>query len=121
MSPWLVRRVIGRQRAALWWSAQTPQHVRIEPSKRWHEVQLGKRTGRKRGAPFGNANRLTHGRYAAAALARRRTGATSLQEARLLEAWTRLLTRIERARRAGVDLNAFHAGRGCDGRAPPAD
>jgi len=28
---------------------------------------LGKRTGRPRGAPAGNSNRLTHGRYSSAA------------------------------------------------------
>ena len=35
-----------------------------------HEVQLGKRTGGKRGAPFGNRNRLIHGCYSAARAAR---------------------------------------------------
>src|SRR6185437_4595501 len=36
------------------------------------EVQLGKRTGNKRGAPFGNRNRLVHGLYSRAHIERRR-------------------------------------------------
>jgi len=33
---------------------------------------MGKRTGGKRGAPVGNSNRLTHGRYSARRIARRK-------------------------------------------------
>src|ERR1700743_2310841 len=36
------------------------------------EVQLGRRTGGKKGAPFGNRNRLLHGRYTRACSARKR-------------------------------------------------
>jgi hypothetical protein len=43
---------------------------------------MGKRTGRPRGAPKGNTNRLIHGRYSAATKARRRTVRTRVTAAR---------------------------------------
>lgn len=42
----------------------------VPPSK--YEVQMGKRTGGKRGVPVGNSNRLSHGRYSARRVARRK-------------------------------------------------
>ena len=46
----------------------------VPPSKR--EVQLGRRTGGRRGAPFGNRNRLVHGAYPRARRARRAEAGT---------------------------------------------
>src|ERR1700749_5305297 len=48
------------------------------------EVQLGKRTGGRRGAPFGNGNRLKHGRYAAETIAVRKETEALLRPARAL-------------------------------------
>jgi hypothetical protein len=55
---------------------------------------MGKRTGRKRGAPYGNTNRLVHGRYSAAAIARSRTMSMDLAELRLYEDLAQMLTRM---------------------------
>jgi hypothetical protein len=65
---------------------------------------LGKRTGRRRGAPDGNENRRTHGRYAAAAVARRRAVRARLLEAQLLSAWTDVVERIIAMERAGLPV-----------------
>ena len=60
-----------------------------------HEVQMGKRTGGKRGAPVGNTNRLKHGRYSARRIARRKEKNTFLRGLRNLTrriemmAWSR--------------------------------
>jgi len=48
------------------------------------EVQLGKRTGGKVGAPFGNRNRLRHGRYTRARIARHARVRARLRETRNL-------------------------------------
>jgi hypothetical protein len=76
---------------------RTIELVRIEPHARNDEVQLGKRTGRKRGAPPGNTNRLTHGRYAAAAVARRKANFARLRDAVLIERLSALLIRAHNA------------------------
>ena len=68
-----------------------------------HEVQLGKRTGRKRGAPPGNQNRLTHGRYSGAAKAARRERSARRQEEQLLAAWTDVVWRLHRMECAGIE------------------
>ena len=57
---------------------------------------MGKRTGRRRGAPDGNKNRLVHGGYSAEAIARRRIRAADAQDARLLHDATALLLRVDR-------------------------
>jgi len=56
---------------------------------------MGKRTGGKRGAPFGNSNRLKHGRYSRAALAAHKTAMAQLRHVLLMEAWSKLLARTE--------------------------
>jgi uncharacterized protein YjcR len=63
---------------------------------------MGKRTGRKRGAPVGNTNRLTHGRYSAAAKAQREARRIQWEEIMLLSAWTDVITRMDRLQRMGV-------------------
>ena len=69
-----------------------------------NEVQLGKRTGGKRGAPFGNTNRLKHGRYTRARAARRAWRDGLLRSARNLArrlemmAWSRQALRRKCAR-----------------------
>ena len=68
---------------------------------------MGKRTGGKRGAPFGNRNSVRHGRFTAARLAERRRLHAQLQEAMLSEAITKALMRLDRAQRAGVDIAQF--------------
>jgi hypothetical protein len=68
-----------------------------------HEVQLGKRTGRKRGAPSGNRNRLTHGGYSGAVKAARRERSARRQEQQLLAAWTDVVWRLHRMECAGID------------------
>jgi hypothetical protein len=57
---------------------------------------MGKKTGGKRGAPYGNRNRLVHGEYSAAALARNRVEAASRTDFRLVEDMTKLLWRLDR-------------------------
>ena len=57
---------------------------------------MGKRTGGKRGAPYGNRNRLVHGEYSAATLARNRLEAAARTEFRLVEDMTKLLWRLHR-------------------------
>ena len=68
-----------------------------------HEVQLGKRTGRKRGAPLGNQNRLTHGGYSGAVKAARRERSAQRQEEQLLAAWTDVVWRLHRMECAGIE------------------
>jgi hypothetical protein len=57
---------------------------------------MGKKTGGKRGAPYGNRNRLVHGEYSAVALARNLVEAASRAYFRLVEDMTKLLWRLER-------------------------
>ena len=45
---------------------------------------MGKRTGGKRGAPVGNRNRLSHGRYSARRVARRKEVQALLRRTRNL-------------------------------------
>lgn len=68
---------------------------------------MGRRTGRKRGAPFGNRNSVKHGRFTADALAARRRTQAQLQEAMLLDALAKSLRRLDMAQRAGVDIAQF--------------
>ena len=56
---------------------------------------MGKRTGRKRGAPYGNTNRLTHGKRSAEALARRRLRAADARDSQLLHDAAFLLGRVD--------------------------
>ena len=56
---------------------------------------MGKRTGGKKGAPFGNSNRLKHGRYSRAALATRKQAIAQLRYVQLMQAWGNLLARTE--------------------------
>jgi len=56
---------------------------------------MGKRTGGKKGAPFGNSNRLKHGRYSRAALAARKRAIAQLRHVQLMQAWGELLARTE--------------------------
>jgi hypothetical protein len=57
---------------------------------------MGKRTGGKRGAPYGNTNRLVHGEYSAAALARNRAESAQRSEFRFMEDLTKILWRLHR-------------------------
>jgi hypothetical protein len=57
---------------------------------------MGKRTGRPRGAPLGNTNRLIHGERSAIALARRRLAAAEMEDARQTSDILLLLTRLHR-------------------------
>ncbi len=52
---------------------------------------MGKRTGRPRGAPKGNQNRLTHGGFSAAAREAHRARAIEREKLMLLSAWTDVL------------------------------
>jgi len=54
---------------------------------------MGKRTGGKRGAPFGNTNRLVHGRYSAARIARRKAVNAKLRQIRAFIARTKAVLR----------------------------
>ena len=69
-----------------------------------HEVQLGIRTGRPRGAPPGNTNRLKHGRYSARRIARRKKTNALLRGCRNLTrriemmAWSRKALRRKQER-----------------------
>jgi hypothetical protein len=56
---------------------------------------MGKRTGRKRGAPYGNTNRLIHGERSAEAIARRRLRAADARDSLLLYDTTFLLGRVD--------------------------
>jgi len=58
---------------------------------------LGKRTGGKVGAPFGNRNRLLHGRYSCARMARRAKTRARLRETRNLICRLDLGTNARRA------------------------
>jgi hypothetical protein len=51
----------------------------------------------KRGAPFGNKNRLTHGRYAAEAVAARKARAAAFRRALLLRRAVEALAVLQRA------------------------
>ena len=62
-----------------------------------HEVQLGIRTGRPRGAPLGNNNRLKHGRYSARRIRRRKEVNVLLRNGRNL---TRRIEMMARSRKA---------------------
>ena len=76
---------------------------------------MGKRTGRRRGAPAGNQNRLTHGRYTAAAVAHRRALRARLHEAQLLSAWTDVVARMLAMERAGFAVPPELMGAGGNG------
>jgi hypothetical protein len=65
---------------------------------------MSKPTGGKRGAPFGNKNRLKHGAYSAASMAARREARALLQETRLIAAWANAVDQLRKAKRAGIDL-----------------
>ena len=56
---------------------------------------MGKRTGGKKGAPYGNSNRLKHGRYSRTALAARKEAIAQLRHVQLMQAWGKLLARTE--------------------------
>ena len=57
---------------------------------------MGKRTGGKRGAPYGNKNRLVHGGYSTLSRARNRIEAAARSDLRLMADMTRLLWRLHR-------------------------
>jgi len=57
---------------------------------------MGKRTGGKRGAPYGNKNRLVHGRYSTLSLARNRIETAARSDLRLMADMTKLLWRLHR-------------------------
>ena len=63
---------------------------------------MGRRTGRPRGAPRGNQNRLTHGLYSAAAKTARRTRETERQTLMLLSAWTDVAWRMQKLEDRGA-------------------
>ena len=63
---------------------------------------MGKKTGRPRGAPKGNQNRLTHGQRSAAAKEKRRTRETERQTLMLLSAWTDVAWRSQKLEDRGV-------------------
>ena len=58
---------------------------------------MGKRTGGKRGAPFGNSNRLKHGRWSKARLAKDRELAALIRQTRCLIIRANMVTRARRA------------------------
>jgi hypothetical protein len=60
-----------------------------------------KRTGGKNGAPLGNQNRLTHGRYARSTMARRKEGFGALKDTLLLHSMAVVAARILEAERDG--------------------
>ncbi len=74
------------------------------------EVQLGKRTGRPRGAPKGNTNRLKHGRFSARRITRRKETNTLLRRLRNLTrriemmAWSRKALRKKKERIASASI-----------------
>ncbi|HVU20804.1 MAG TPA: hypothetical protein VHE09_08740 [Rhizomicrobium sp.] len=57
---------------------------------------MGRKTGRPRGAPLGNQNRLTHGGYSAAAKAKRAARIVERQKLMLLSAWSDVLWRMQK-------------------------
>jgi hypothetical protein len=59
------------------------------------EDRMGKRTGAKKGAPYGNKNRLKHGRYSRTAQAAHKEAMARLRHLQLMEAWSKLLVRTE--------------------------
>ena len=61
------------------------------------EVQLGKRTGGKRGAPYGNSNRLKHGRWSKARLADDKKLRALLRQTRYLIIRANMVTQARRA------------------------
>ncbi len=63
---------------------------------------MGKRTGRPRGAPKGNQNRLTHGGFSAAARAAHRARAIEREKLMLLSAWTDVLWRMQKLEDRGI-------------------
>jgi uncharacterized protein YjcR len=65
---------------------------------------LGRKTGRPRGAPRGNQNRLTHGRYSAAAKEARARRIIERETQMLLSAWTDVLWRMQKLEDRGVAL-----------------
>jgi hypothetical protein len=67
---------------------------------------LGKRTGGKRGAPYGNSNRLKHGRWSKATLADDETVRALLRQTRYLIIRANMVTRARRAFLALVKLRA---------------
>ena len=58
---------------------------------------MGKRTGGKRGAPFGNSNRLKHGRWSKARLAKDRELAALIRQTRYLIIRANMVARARRA------------------------
>jgi hypothetical protein len=58
---------------------------------------MGKRTGGKRGAPFGNSNRLVHGRWSKAFTEDRRAHRALIRKARHLVIRADMVTRARRA------------------------
>jgi uncharacterized protein YjcR len=64
---------------------------------------MGKRTGRPRGAPRGNQNRLTHGLYSAAAKAKRQARTIERETLMLLYAWTDVAWRTQKLEDRGID------------------
>jgi hypothetical protein len=65
---------------------------------------MGKRTGCRRGAPLGNTNRLTHGRYSGAIIAARRERSARMHSAKLIAAWADVVERIHQMERAGLPV-----------------
>ena len=68
-----------------------------------HEVQLGIRTGRPRGAPPGNTNRLIHGDYSAERIRRRKEVNVVLRNARNLIRRIEMMTWSRRALRRKME------------------
>ena len=66
---------------------------------------MGKRTGGKRGAPYGNRNAVKLGLTTAKELAWRKEWQVHIQFTLLMESLDRTFKRIEIARRAGVDVS----------------
>jgi hypothetical protein len=67
---------------------------------------MGKRTGGKRGAPFGNKNRLKHGRWSKARLADDKALRALLRKTRHLIIRVNMVVRARRAFLALVKLRA---------------
>ena len=70
------------------------------------EVQLGKRTGGKRGAPYGNSNRLKHGRWSKAQIADDKAFRALLRQTRCLIIRANMVVRARRAFLKLVKLRA---------------
>ena len=71
-----------------------------------YEVQLGKRTGGKRGAPYGNSNRLKHGRWSKANSADDKAFRALLRQTRYLIIRANMVVRARRAFLKLVKLRA---------------